>query len=351
MTLFSTWIYRGCLLLAIAGAMTACKPVQPVFNAQFRTPGGRVELSIIGIDRSTAQNAVKVLEREFADLDREGRIRGGDSHLAQINQHLVRGESVKITPLQRTLIHLAQHFAIRSNGLINPALGKLADLWGFHAEAVEDHPPPAARAIADLLQTQPRMQDFEFNGLSLSSRHPEARLDLEAFIDGYGIDVAVARLRGLGIQNAMVKFGGNLRAIGSRDGQPWRIPIHHAGGGGILALVSVSRNEGVFTRDDHERRFFYQGKGYHDLIDPRTGYPASGTRAVTVLHDDAVTADAAAHALFVAGPADWVAVARRLGVRYVLLVDAAGALHMSPMMAKRLKILVKNPVIRLSDPL
>jgi len=119
----------------------------------------------------------------------------------------------------------------------------------------------------------------------------------------------------------------------------------------VLAIVEVSGDESVFTAGGRERSFIYEGKSYHDIIDPRTGYPALGARAVTVLHGNGVTADAAAHALFIAGPEGWVPVARDMGIHYVLLVDDAGTLHMTPAMARRLKLLDKEPDIRLSEPL
>jgi thiamine biosynthesis lipoprotein len=72
---------------------------------------------------------------------------------------------------------------------------------------------------------------------------------------------------------------------------------------------------------------------------------------VTVLHDDATTADAAATALFVAGPDRWYEIARRMGIRYVLLVDDDGVLHMNPAMEKRLNFLSPPRAIRLSPPL
>jgi thiamine biosynthesis lipoprotein len=119
----------------------------------------------------------------------------------------------------------------------------------------------------------------------------------------------------------------------------------------VFAIIEVSGDESVFTSGDYERNFIYQGQTYHHIIDPRTGYPASGSRSVTVVHSDAVTADAAATALFVAGPEGWVGVARDMGLRYVMLVDEAGTVHLTPAMAKRVEFLDKEPDIRLSEPL
>ena len=60
-------------------------------------------------------------------------------------------------------------------------------------------------------------------------------------------------------------------------------------------------------------------------------------RSVTVIHSDATTADAAATALFIAGPERWARIARRMGIRYVMLIDDQGRVHMNPAMARRVQ--------------
>jgi len=91
----------------------------------------------------------------------------------------------------------------------------------------------------------------------------------------------------------------------------------------------------VFTSGDYERYYMYKGKRYHHIIDPRTGYPAEGSQSVTVITKDSGLADAAATALFVAGPDHWYELAKKLGLKQVLLVDSEGKIHVSPQMLER----------------
>ena len=340
----------GCGLLAVVTLVAACKQVQPVFNTRFFAFGRQVDLSFVGVDREAAQAAAKAIESDFVYLDSEWQGRASVT-LGRVNELLATGKPFVAPPSILPLIGLAQQFAARSGGLFEPAIGKLIALWGFHADPVECHPPPSAQAIAALVRGNPRIQDLELDGILLRSHNAQVQLDFAALVQGYGIDLAIARLRELGIHNAIVKIGSNLRAIGDRDGQPWRIPIQRPDGGGVLALVEIVGNESMFTASSQEHSFLYQGKFYHDILDPRTGHPALGVQAVTVLSDDGVTADAAAHALFIAGPDGWSRVAKDMGIHFVLLVDNAGTFHMTPAMANRLKILDKAPNIRLSGPL
>ncbi|MCG8435881.1 MAG: FAD:protein FMN transferase, partial [Gammaproteobacteria bacterium] len=75
------------------------------------------------------------------------------------------------------------------------------------------------------------------------------------------------------------------------------------------------------------------------------------TVSVTVIHTDATTADAAATALFVAGPEQWPAVAKQLGLKYVMLVDNTGAIHMNPAMAERVEFELAVSAQHISEPL
>jgi thiamine biosynthesis lipoprotein len=100
--------------------------------------------------------------------------------------------------------------------------------------------------------------------------------------------------------------------------------------------VETDEDESVFTSGNYERFFEYQGTRYHHIIDPRDGYPAKDSVSVTVIHKNATTADAAATALFVAGPKLWQKIAAHMGVTQVMLIDDKLTFYMTPEMAKRI---------------
>ena len=72
---------------------------------------------------------------------------------------------------------------------------------------------------------------------------------------------------------------------------------------------------------------------------------------MTVIHSNATTADAAATALFVAGPKDWHRIAKQMGIKYVLLIDEQGVAYMNPAMRDRIKLQKTPKKIVISDPL
>ena len=118
-----------------------------------------------------------------------------------------------------------------------------------------------------------------------------------------------------------------------------------------MASIELAGDASVFTSGDYERFFEVDGKRYHHIIDPRSGWPANKTTSVTVIHDNAAMADAASTALFVAGPDDWIEIARNMHIELVMLIDTDGIIHMTPAMQSRISLEPDTDAeIRLSKP-
>lgn len=321
----------------IAGALLGCRGAAPVFTTRFLAFGTLVDLSIVGVDRAQAERASELIEKDFAFMHRAWHA-WEPGPLGRVNELIREEHEFAAPPSILPLIRRSQEYAEQAGDLFNPAIGRLVSLWGFHTDAPECRPPPDPGRIARLVAADPRMRDLHLDGLRLRSDNPAVKLDFGAIAKGYGIELAAERLRELGVSNAILNAGGDVRALGDRSGRPWRVAVRRPSGG-VLGVVMLSGDESLFTSGDYDRNFIYEGRTYHHIIDPRTGYPVEDTRSVTVAHRDAVTADAAATALFVAGPSGWREVARRMGVSQVLLVDSEGTVHMTPEMAERFEFI------------
>jgi len=330
---------RTCLYVLLLAAVTlgACsKQDPPIFHDRFFAFGTLIELTLYGVDAETAQQASQRLEGDFQDMHQRWHA-WEPGALQRTNEQLATLEPFAADADILPLIIESNRLSVLSGGLFNPTIGKLIALWGFHRDEIQNGPPPAADAIRQLVAEAPSAGDVVISGDRLSTSNPAVRYDLGGFAKGYGIDRAVQRLRQLGIDNAIVNAGGDLRAIGQHGDRPWRIGIRHPRAAGIIASIEISGDSSIFTSGDYERYYEYAGKRYHHIIDPRTGYPADKTTSVTVIHSNAATADAAATALFVAGPDDWLATARRMGIDSVMLVDQGGGVHITPAMQARVR--------------
>ena len=323
-------------ILLTALLLTACSQPDPLHKTQLLTLGTLVSISIWDKDQELADKAVHRIEHSLTEIHRRWHA-WQQSDLTQINQKLSDGQSAASEKDARELLRKAKDLAIRSDHLFNPAIGRLINLWGFHSDERLDGPPPSTNKIQALLNAKPLMTDLSFNADEIYSSNPAVQLDLGGFAKGYAVDLAIAELRASGIKNAIVNAGGDLRAIGRHGNRAWRIGIRHPQQAGIIASLETQGDESVFTSGNYERFFSYEGKRYHHIIDPRSGYPADQTLSVTVLHNNAATADAAATALFVAGPQHWQRIARQMGIKHVMLIDNDMKIQITRALADRVQ--------------
>ncbi len=325
------------VLFSILLALSGCREKTPVVVSQFKAFGTRVDVSLVGVNREQAKQASVLLAENFAYLERDW-TSTDSGPLPRVNRLLASNEPFVAPPSLVPLVRQCQTYEAQSNGLFNPAIGKLMELWGFDNGPLSHHPPPTSESIERLVKAAPSMAQIEIEGLMLKGDNRELQLDFHLIAKGYAIDLAMRHLLDLGVRNALIQAGGQLRAIGDRSGQPWRVPIRRTNSAGVFAVIAIRGDESVATSTEYDRNFIFEGKPYHAIIDPRTGWPADQTRSVTVVHNGVADAAAAATALFIAGPQAWRTIAENMSARFVLLVDMAGKVHMTRAMADRIEL-------------
>lgn len=337
-------------LVAVAlPLLSACSEKDTVYTGHFHAFGGLVDVTIVSVPVEKAQDAVNALEKDFAFME-ENWNPGPGAPLARVNDLLAKGERFAAPPCILPLIERGQELSERSEGLLNPAIGGLFDLWGFYDHDAQAFRPPEPEAIADRIVNSPALNDVTVDDFFISSSNPAVRLDFSGFMKGYALDQAARHLQELGIENAMINVGGDLHVTGSRAGHPWHVAVRRPNGTGVLATMDIRGDESVFTVGAFEEYRTWRGTHYHHILDPRSGWPADESRSVTVIHPDATLAHAAATALFIAGPDDWPRIAARMGVDQVVMTDAQGVLHISPKAEARLRFLQKPSELRVQDP-
>ena len=258
-----------------------------------------------------------------------------DGELGRLNAHLREGRSAQVSAAMAELLGRAQDISLRSGGRFDPAVGGLVELWGFHS-SLANPAQPSDEAIAHWREARPSIGQITLDGTSVNPDQPHLMLDLGGIAKGEIVDRLLTALRERGYSDVLVNAGGDLRAHGMRGGRSWRVGVQAPRGEGLLGTLSLASGEAVFTSGDYERFFDAQGQRMHHILDPTSGFPAAHTQAVTVIATQGALADAAATAIFVAGPAAWREVAAALDVDAVLRVDASGAIEMTDAMRARI---------------
>jgi len=288
--------------------------------------GTLVEIQVPRGDRA-ARDAVTAAFAEMARIEALMSPHRPDSDVARLS---AAEESLEVAPDTAEVFALGLDVAARSAGAFDLTLGRLKALWDLEG----DNPrvPDDAEIAAALEGIGPGA--LRLDGRWVSKARPDLAVDLGGIAKGYAIDRAIAVLAGAGIEQASVNAGGDLRLLGSRGARPWRIGIRHPRSAEELLATLELSGRAVVTSGDYERFFEVDGRRYHHIFDPRSGYPASACQSVTLVADSAMLADALATAVFVLGPEEGLALLAEFAGVEALIVAADGATHATPGLAE-----------------
>jgi len=328
---------RSVRIMIISGFLYyfyGCSPQEErIYHDELIAFGTLVNFTLYGVEETLAAAAVSdvasMFERQHKDWHAWQK-----GQLTSLNEAISAGSSMHVDLSIIELIRLGQSFERDSKGLFNPAIGNLLRLWGFQQDEAAVPPPPSAEIIQAWLSSKPSLLDLDINGQTVRSTNTNVSLDFGGFAKGYSVGKAVHLIESYGINNFIVNAGGDLCVKGRHGDRPWIIGIRHPDGTGLLASIALEESSCVFTSGSYERYFEYQGHRYHHILDPRSGYPATHSVSVTVLTKDPTLADAAATAIFIAGPQQFVSIAAHMGIEEVLLIDNNNNAYITPGLRK-----------------
>lgn len=326
------------ILVALVLLASACTRPDTTHRSTGRVFGTVVDVSIYGGSPERAAELSRAVLAEFDRLHHKFHS-WQPSMLTALNDAIARGEPFTADAEMVSLLQSATLLADRSGNLFNPAIGRLIRLWGFQSSKFERH-DPSREDIAHWVAANPRLSDLRYEGVTITSTNKAVMIDLGGYAKGYALDRAALILRKAGVKAALINVGGNVLAIGQPGARPWTVGIQDPRGDGTLASVELHDNEAMGTSGDYQRYFMKEGKRHPHIIDPRTGYTVDLVASVTVITsggtDAGLRSDGNSKPLFITGPAHWEAMAARMEMKEVLLIDADKRFLMTPAMRARL---------------
>lgn len=227
------------------------------------------------------------------------------------------GEVVPLDVHTARILQVALEVCRASEGAFDITIAPASSLWPFHGE--EAPTPPKDSAIQEALTlVNWECLAFDRSAQTLTKTVDGAAIDLGGAAKGYAADCAAEVLQEAGVPYALLNFGGNVYAFGknpSRKDGSWQVGIQKpfADNGSYTRTVSLSQGA-VVTSGIYQRNFTYEGRLYHHILDPKTGYPTEGTLAgVTIQADSALLADCLSTACLVLGEEQGQALAQQFG--------------------------------------
>jgi len=297
-----------------------------------------VTITVRGCDADFLEARVR---EAFAEMERlAGILSEWDPHSAvsRVNDNAGIAPVEIPRELQEVLL-AAQETSRLTSGAFDATWAALAPLWKFDGTAPRLPAPEAVKRQRALVGHRHLILGANTAWLDRAGM----RIGLGGIAKGYIAQAAADLLVGHGVRDVLVAASGDIAARGRNGDRPWSVAVRNPEGG-VLATVDL-HDESISTAGDYERSFVVDGCRYHHILDPRTGYPARGTRSVTVVAPRGVVADGLDTGLLVIGFERGAKVAASAGVA-ALFVDDSGALHFSGGAAGRFSLTREATITR-----
>ncbi|MGI4739775.1 MAG: FAD:protein FMN transferase [Janthinobacterium lividum] len=326
------WLRRtgGVRLLATAGLLggalaAQAQPVAPprarTYTREAHLMGSHFTFTAVSSDDSLAWRALRAGLRETQRIDHLCSYWDSTSQVVKVN----RMAGVRPVVVDQEVFDLIQRtlkISQLSGGAFDVTFASSDKIYQFDKQAHASLPDSATvRNSVRRIGWQKVRLDVATHSVFLPEKG--MRINLAGILQGYGVRRAQEIMKRMGIAGGLINGSGDVYCWGQQpDGSAWRIAIGDPARPNTVSSWLTVSDLAVVTAGNYEQYFTVGGRYYGHIINPHTGYPATGLRSVTIICSDVELADALDDAVFVLGPVDGLALINRLkGVSCTLIDD------------------------------
>ena len=282
-------------LMPVSESLAFNRRLQKVTRARLAM-GTFVAITVMDSSREKAEDAIG---KALAEMDRVSRILDRYKSSSAVGTLNRDGYMRDIPPEVSEVIARSLDIHKKSGGAFDITVQPLVDLYKKYF--AENKTPPPESVVAKTLSLVDAGA-LEFDGRSIRFSRDGMGITLDGIAKGYIIDCGARVIRGSGIKHALINAGGDIYAIGTKNGKsPWRVGVESPKKDGTYISKIAVANKAIATSGNYEI-YFDKEKLYHHIVNPKTGESPHGSSSVTVLARNAADADALATAVFVLQP-------------------------------------------------
>ena len=290
----------GLLLLAL-GTRAAAPPAARNYTRSAHLMGSQFTFTAVSAHDSLAWRAVRAGIREAQRIDHLFSYWDSTSQITQINRAAGR-HPVVVAPEVYALIQRTLRLSAFSGGAFDISFAGGEKIYRFDQQAHAALPDSAVvRASVRRINYRKVLLDSATHSVLL--QEVGMRINLAGILQGYGVRRAQALMQQMGVAGGLINGSGDISCWGRQaDGSRWRIAIGDPARPRAVSAWLTVTDMAVVTAGNYEQYFTVQGRYYGHIIDPHTGYPATGLRSVTIVCPDVELADGLDEVVFVLGP-------------------------------------------------
>jgi thiamine biosynthesis lipoprotein len=235
----------------------------------------------------------------FRNIDQSMSVYNDSSIISRIN----RNEDVMTDTFFNEVFRKSYRISMETEGAFDITVMPLVKAWGFGPERHKTFEKSKLDSLLKLIG----FSKVKLQGNKVIKSLPGMSLDVNAIAQGYTVDVICRYLSSLGIRSYLVEVGGEVRAMGKKGEEMWKIGIdkpiddNMVPGEDLQTIIQLT-DRALATSGNYRKFYIENGIKYSHEIDPRTGYPARNRLlSASIIADDCATADALATACMVMG--------------------------------------------------
>lgn len=325
------------LLLVATGCTQKTEEEESVVRTSFMM-GTIITIKVFGPHRVAAADAVV---EKFKQLEQLMSVNIETSEVSQINANAGK-QPVKVSEDTFAVLKMAIEYAERTDGLFDPSIGPLVDLWGIGT----GHAKVPTQAEIEKILPLINYKNIELNEAeqTIYLTQPGMKIDVGGIAKGYAADKAIEIYRENSVKSAFVNLGGNVMVHGAKpDKSLWRIGIQHPRQVRDELMATIDMQDStVVTSGDYERFFEKNGVRYHHILNPKTGYPSTaGLISASIIGERSADADALSTSVFLLGAEEGKKLAEERGFQ-VMLVGADKKIYMSEGLRGKMEFLTEE---------
>ncbi|MCX6232297.1 MAG: FAD:protein FMN transferase [Bacteroidetes bacterium] len=265
-----------------------------------RLMGNRFEISVLHPDENWANEQISSAVAEIQRIEKILTTFSDDSVCSNINAN-AGIKAVEVSDEVFNLILRCQKLSEITQGAFDITYGSLDKrFWNFDTSMTELPDKSTAQQAVALINYKNLILDNENKSVFLKNKG--MRIGFGGIGKGYAAEMAKKLMQRNGVESGIVNAAGDLSAWGyQEDGSPWTIGIANPEHKNTVFSSLNITNTSVATSGNYEKFVMIGGKRYSHTIDPKTGFPVSGIKSVTVITQNAEMADALATPVTVMG--------------------------------------------------
>ena len=254
-----------------------------------------IQIDVWGADSSTMEGCKELCQKYENLLSSQI----DTSEISKINNS--EGAPVTVSDETVEVLQKGIYYSELSRGKFDIAIAPVSELWNFRDNEESLLPEKAALENAC---THVNYQNIQIEGNTVTLTDPQTQIDLGGIAKGYIADRLKEYLLSEGVEHALINLGGNTLAVGTKyDGSPFRIGIQKpfSEKNEVITAVEIT-DRSVVSSGIYQRYFEKDGRIYHHILNPDTGYPyENNLLQVTIISDQSVDGDALSTCCFALG--------------------------------------------------